>query len=130
METLMRYQGSLANNVAWQPHPYILTPLKMAIVMTQAMRQWLLTRDWTATKAGQKEDVDLQQVVSWLFSNNIFLALPSSGSYWLQTLWSQKNQLLLKDGILYRQWLDVPGGGCNRHLQLVVPKSWVRIIAS
>ena len=79
-------------------------------------------------KQGQKEDVDLQQVVSWLLSNNIPPALPTSGSYWLQTLWSQKNQLLLKDGILYRQWLDVPGGGCNHHLQLVVPKSWIQSV--
>ena len=79
-------------------------------------------------KKGQKEDSDLQQVISWLLNNNIPPALPTSGSYWLQTLWSQKNHLLLKNGILYRQWLDVPGGGSNRHLQLVVPKSWIRSV--
>ena len=63
-----------------------------------------------------------------VISNNIPPALPTSGSYSLQTLWSQKNQLLPKDGILYRQWLDVPGGGCNCHLQLVVPKSWIQSV--
>ena len=79
-------------------------------------------------KQEQKEDADLQQVVSWLLHNNVPIALPTSGSYWLQTLWLQKNHLLLKDGIHYRQWLDVPGGGSNRHLQLVVPKSWIRSV--
>ena len=79
-------------------------------------------------KKGQKEDSDLQQVISWLLNNNIPPALPTSSSYWLQTLRSQKNYLLLKDGILYRQWLDVYGGGSNRHLQLVVPKYWIRSV--
>ena len=32
-------------------------------------------------KQGQKEDADLKQVVSWLLSNNIPPALPTSGSY-------------------------------------------------
>ena len=31
-------------------------------------------------KQGQKEDVDLQQIVSWLLSNNIPPALPTSGN--------------------------------------------------
>ena len=79
-------------------------------------------------KQEQKGDADLQQVVSWLLHNNVPINLPTSGSYWLQTLWLQKNHLLLKDGILYRQWLDVPGGGSNRHLQLVVPKLWIRSV--
>ena len=48
-------------------------------------------------KQEQKEDADLQQVVSWLLHNNVPIALPTSGSYWLQTLWLQKNHLLLKE---------------------------------
>ena len=60
--------------------------------------------------------------------------LPSSNVVWqphphiVKRIWLQKNHMLLKDGILYRQWLDVPGGGSNRHLQLVVPKSWIRSV--
>eukprot|EP00731_Ephydatia_muelleri_P034012 Em0044g32a len=31
----------------------------------------------------------------------------------------------VRDGVLFRQWEDVPGKGCNKHLQLVVPRSWI-----
>ncbi|KAL5500047.1 hypothetical protein EMCRGX_G011541 [Ephydatia muelleri] len=33
--------------------------------------------------------------------------------------------LVVRDGVLFRQWEDVPGKGCNKHLQLVVPRSWI-----
>ena len=32
---------------------------------------------------------------------------------------------MLTDGILYRQWEDIPGEGTDRHLQLVLPSVWV-----
>ena len=51
--------------------------------------------------------------------------MPSEGSYTLQTLWAQYKHLVVRDGVLFRQWEDVPGKGCNKHLQLVVPRSWI-----
>ena len=33
--------------------------------------------------------------------------------------------MVVRDGVLFRQWEDVPGKGCNKHLQLVVPRSWI-----
>ena len=42
--------------------------------------------------------------------------LPRGGGYWLQTLlWLQQCHLLLKEGVLYRQWKDVPGKGQNKY---------------
>ncbi|KAL5471615.1 hypothetical protein EMCRGX_G029750 [Ephydatia muelleri] len=43
----------------------------------------------------------------------------------LQTLWAQRDYLLLQDEVLYRQWEDVPGGGAHKKLQLVLPASLV-----
>ena len=76
----------------------------------------------------QQGDPDLEQVISWVRDNAFPPTLPRHGSYWLQTLWSQKSHLLLKEGVLYRRWEDVPGKGQNRHLQLVIPKFSVQSI--
>ena len=53
------------------------------------------------------------------------VAFPQEGSHALQTLWTQRQQLLLKDGILYRKWEDVPGRGRHQHLQLILPQELV-----
>ncbi|KAL5469070.1 hypothetical protein EMCRGX_G030262 [Ephydatia muelleri] len=38
---------------------------------------------------------------------------------------SKRDQLMLKEGVLYRQWKDVPGGGLHKRLQLVLTASLV-----
>ena len=43
-------------------------------------------------------------------------------SHTLQSLWAQ---LVLQDGILFRRWKDVSGGGKDSHLQLVLSKKLV-----
>eukprot|EP00731_Ephydatia_muelleri_P017386 Em0010g484a len=43
----------------------------------------------------------------------------------LRKLWFQRDQLMLKEGVLYRQWKDVPGGGLHKRLQLVLTASLV-----
>ena len=40
---------------------------------------------------------------------------------YLRTLWYQRAYLTLRDGILYRHWKDVPGGGTQPWLQLLLP---------
>eukprot|EP00731_Ephydatia_muelleri_P020333 Em0013g60a len=64
---------------------------------------------WTQEeiKNFQREDDNLLQFIS------------------LQTLWAQRDYLLLQDEVLYRQWEDVPGGGAHKKLQLVLPASLV-----
>ncbi|KAL5517079.1 hypothetical protein EMCRGX_G002548 [Ephydatia muelleri] len=59
------------------------------------------------------------QVASAIFSQ-IDVSLVSAGSYNHCGL-----KGLLKNGILYRQWEDIPGGGMNKHLQLVLPSAWI-----
>ena len=75
----------------------------------------------------QRSDADIQRVISWIQNSSPPAALPSEGSYTLQTLWAQYEHLVVRDGVLfsYRQWKDVPGKGCNKRLQLVVPSSEV-----
>ena len=53
---------------------------------------------------------------------------PKGKSHGLQSLWAQRQQMTLDNGILYHQWEDIQGGGRDRHLQLVVPRSRVDVI--
>ena len=69
----------------------------------------------------QKEDVNIYQMITWLQEKAVLLQFPEVASRALQTLWLQRKFLTLRDGILYRCWEDVPGGGKNKRLQLVLP---------
>jgi len=51
---------------------------------------------------------------------------PRQSSRTLQNLWGQRQNLVLEDGVLYRQWLDVPGKGSHSHLQLVLPHQLIQ----
>ena len=72
---------------------------------------------WTQEeiKNFQREDDNLLQVIRWVETD-----FPSSSPklHSLQTLWAQRDYLLLQDEVLYRQWEDVPGGGAHKKLQL------------
>ena len=59
----------------------------------------------------QEEDDDLKTVVDCLQNNTFLDRCPPSASWKLQSLWTQRRNLVLTDGILYRQWEDIPGGG-------------------
>ncbi|KAL5515368.1 hypothetical protein EMCRGX_G000526 [Ephydatia muelleri] len=76
-------------------------------------------------KEQQTQDSDIKIVRGWLQCNIFPDRCQSSVSWKLQSLWTQRKNLLLKDGILYRQWEDIPGGGMNKHLQLVLPSAWI-----
>ena len=69
----------------------------------------------------QKEDVNIYQMITWLQEKSVPLQFPKVANHALQTLWLQRKFLTLRDGILYRCWEDVPGGGKNKRLQLVLP---------
>ena len=75
----------------------------------------------------QEGDPDLRQVTLWL-QNGFPSSFPRHGSGWLQTLWAQKDHLMLDGGVLYRRWEDVPGKGLNPHLQLVIPRSSIQTV--
>jgi hypothetical protein len=69
----------------------------------------------------------LQLVVQWLHSHTIPPKCPQ-GSAYLNTLWHQRSYLTLRDGVLYRRWEDVPGGGSQPRLQLLLPPRMVPVV--
>ena len=76
-------------------------------------------------KSSQAADTTLNQLITWLSSKSAPYGLPKGSSIQLQSLWTQRRHLLLKDGILYRHWEDVPGKGLHKRLQLVLPQQLV-----
>ena len=76
-------------------------------------------------KSSQAADTTLNQMITWLSSKSVPYCIPKGSSIQLQSLWTQRHYLLLKDGILYRRWEDVPGKGLHKRLQLVLPQQLV-----
>jgi hypothetical protein len=73
----------------------------------------------------QMKEEELCQFIEWLQNENIPEKFPKSATSKLQTLWNQRKQLTLVDGVLYRRWEDVHGGGAHKRLHLVLPASLV-----
>ena len=73
----------------------------------------------------QNNDPALAQVMVWIESNSFPKSFPKDGGYWLQTLWAQQKYLVLRNGVLYRRWEDIPGKGLNKCLQFVLPQDLV-----
>lgn len=55
----------------------------------------------TELKNLQKSDPDIDTVIKWL-RNSAPPQFPYTGSHTLQSLWAQRKQLQVQDGILYR----------------------------
>ena len=91
-----------------------------------AVTQSSLLPQWSSEEicAMQQQNPDLQQAAQWLRLHSIPLRVPQ-GSAYLRTLWHQRAYLTLRDGVLYRRWEDVPGGGAQPRLQLVLPPTIV-----
>ena len=68
-------------------------------------------------------------MINWILTNALPKNFPSEVSQKLQTLWCQRQQLQIgQDGIQYRLWEDVIGGGSNPELQIVLPLELVFIV--
>ena len=76
----------------------------------------------------QQSDHDLKQVLTWMEKDQCPTEFPKNSGYWVQTLWSQRDHLVVKDGVLFREWEDVSGKGHNKWLQFVIPQDMVRSI--
>ena len=74
---------------------------------------------WTKVEM-QEADRNLGEVIKWLASGSLPVSCPTEANWKSQSLWVQRNFLLLKDGMLYRQWKDSEGNGLHAHLQLVL----------
>ena len=83
---------------------------------------------WTTEEVGemQSADCDLQQVIQWVESNSFPDKFPKQSTTIVQTLWNQRKQLVLENGILYHKFKDVLGGGLDPKLQLVLPATLVQ----
>ena len=55
----------------------------------------------------QQQNPDLRQIITWLKEDTIPKKCPTLATYRVQALWSQRNQLLLENGLLYWKWKDV-----------------------
>ena len=78
--------------------------------------------DTHSFKLQQQADSNLQQMTKWLNDNTLPLSFPKCASTDLQALWNQRHSLKVINGVLYRQWKDIPNGGVNAKLQLVLPQ--------
>ena len=82
---------------------------------------------WTLDEVRQAQECDpnLGTLCQWMKSGTIPTTFPRHVSRTLQTLWTQRQDIMLEDGVLHRQWKDVPGKGSHRHLQLLLPNQWI-----
>ena len=74
----------------------------------------------------QKADTNLRAVnpvMEWLESGISAQQCSQNSTCQLKSLWTQRGNLDVKDGILYRQWEDILGGEKNKRLQLTLPGS-------
>ena len=90
--------------------------------VTMISSTWI--QSWTPKEIQslQANDAALKQIAQWLSTKSLPAKFPQGVHSHLQTLWTQRQYLVLKNGIVYRQWEDVPGKGLNKRLQLVLPK--------
>ena len=89
------------------------------------LRSWAPAWSPEEVESFQRADPSLGPVLQWLASDSIPTTFPRDSSHGVQTLWAQRQQLILKEGILYRKWEDVPRKGHSQHLQLVLPHELV-----
>ena len=93
--------------------------------MSSPADNWLGARSPKEIKAAQRADPNLLTVATWLKESTFPPHFPKTSSHQLQALWNQRHHLLLRNGIIYRQWRDAMGNGTNQKLQLVIPIQWV-----
>ncbi len=90
------------------------------VASTSSTSSWFPS--WTAVglKSLQRAHLALHQTIVWLSTGSMPPCRPSRDPQ-LQLLWSQRHHVLLKEGTPFRRWEDIPGGGTNKTLQLVLP---------
>ena len=108
-------------------------PVKAVVMATEILPHnnshevWGWTPAWSPEELCtlQQADPGLYPAIQWLINDTVSVTFPHEGSHALQTLWIQRQRLVLKDGILHCKWEDVPGRGCQQHLQLILPQELI-----
>jgi len=103
----------------------VTAPLQVDPISSWAPR-WTLTE----IQEAQQSDPVLGTFAQWMEAGTVPDVFPRQSSRTLQNLWGQRQNLVLEDGVLYRQWLDVPGKGSHSHLQLVLPHQLIPAVLS
>ena len=93
--------------------------------MEECNSNWAPTWSEKELRALQRADPVLCTVIHWMETDSVPISFPHFASQGLQTLWTQRQQLRLENGLLYRRWEDVPGGGKYPHLQLILPQELI-----
>ena len=83
-------------------------PLVNVLTKKLEVSNWAPTWSLEELRAEQKEDNDLCTVINWIMSNSVPTEFPKQSSHTIQTLWNQRNSLVLDQGVLFRQWEDIP----------------------
>ncbi len=79
----------------------------------------------------QMDDPHLSIVINWLTSDSVRFEFPRQEGFVVQSLWNQcDDSLCLVRNVLHRKWEDVPNGGLDPRLQLVVPTKLVPRIST
>ena len=87
----------------------------------------MLQEDWLHSwsplelRDQQMSDPDLQQMISWKEESTPDQC-PSDSSRVLQSLWAQRQQLVMHNGVLHIRGEDVPNYGAHKRLQPVLPR--------
>ncbi len=76
----------------------------------------------------QMDDPHLSIVINWLKSDSVPVEFSRQEGFVVQSLWNQRDSLVLYENVLHRRWEDVPNGGRDPRLQLVVPTKLVSCI--
>ena len=101
---------------------------KNPLVNVLKVSNWAPTWSLEELRAEQKEDSDLCTVINWIMSHSVPTEFPKQSSHTVQTLWNQRNSLVLDQGVLFRWWEDIPRCGNQPTLQFVVPHKLVQCI--
>ncbi len=114
--------------IVWRSSALHSTGIGTAAVSPPLDNNW--TPNWSRDelRSHQQTDPDLRQVISWLEDKTLPSQCPQGGSHALQSLWAQRQQLVLQDNLLYRRWKDLPNGGKQQTLQFVLPKQLAPVV--
>ena len=119
-----RQCGSEQLKTAERYHTSVLT------VSAPEQESWLSTWNIDDFRLQQQANSSLHQMTKWLEDNSLPQSFPKSANEDLQALWNQRHNLKLIDGVLYCQWKDIPNGGMNAKLQVVLPQHLIPDVMS
>ena len=100
------------------------------LTVSAGQESWLPTWNMDDFRLQQQADKGIHQMTLSLKDDSLPQSFPKLASADVQVLWNQRHSLKLTDGVLYRQWKDIPNGGASTKLQLVLPQHLISEVMS